>query len=119
MIFEVATLKQCGLTAALSSGDKHIYQNKDSDLGCVSIDGATNSITYSLGTGKWGHKNLVAFAATDCAGDSRMGVITAQFDSSTQTTTDPNAGDCVNVNWYMVNEPSSANGHRINSVNFE
>ena len=80
-------------------------------LGCVTIDEATNSITFNLGTGPEGHSRAIAYSKSECAGDSTLGEIDQPGNY------EPANGGCINVGTYMLNEPV-AYGYRITSIKF-
>lgn len=89
-----------------------IHRDISWSLGCVTIDGATNSITFNLGSGPEGHSRAIAYSKSGCADDSTLGEI------DNPTNYDPANGEaCINVGTYMINEPN-AYGYRITSIKF-
>lgn len=88
-----------------------IYESKGWGVSCVTIDGAANGFNFALGSGPKGHSQAIAFSESGCSGDSELGVIPQTGGVN------PDKGDCVDANAYMVNEPNFY-GHRINSVKF-
>ena len=80
-------------------------------MGCVDMDGQTNSITLAFGTGPRGHSNVHAYSETGCPSNADLGEILPQGGANADT------GSCVNINNYMIAEPNFY-GYRINSVQF-